>query len=83
MNFDKIFSFTLVGLKEVQKNDKKYFICVIIDGQCNTFEFFINQDQYIFLKENCLYKDITKIINLRFDNHCFAYRPYINYKKNK
>lgn len=82
MSIDKIFSFTLVGLKDVQKNDKKFFICVIIDGSCNTFELFINQDQYTFLKENCLYKDITKIVNLRFDGACSAYKPYINYKKN-
>lgn len=83
MNYDKIFNYVLVGLKNVQKNEKNYYICVIIDGQCNTFELFINQDQFIFLKENCLFKDITKIVNLRFDSQTFSYKPYINYKKSK
>lgn len=83
MNNDKIFNYTLVGLKDVQKNEKKYYICVIIDGQCNTFELFINQDQFNFLKVNCLYKDISNIVNLRFDSEISGYKPYINYKKTK
>lgn len=83
MNFDKIFNFTLVGLKDVQKNEKKFFICIIIDGSCNTFELFVNQEQYIFLKENCLFKDISKLVNVRYDSQTSAYKPYINYKKTK